>query len=113
MKEIPSLSLQVGGDHYKKYRIQPVEYAMANDLNYCQANIIKYVTRYKDKGGLQDLEKALHNLKILMELEYGDPSNRQRYQTSPEEGGVQYHGEPTAIRNKSTPGSNVTAPCLW
>lgn len=63
------LSKQVGGGHYKKYKIQPVEYAMANELNYCQANAIKYVTRYKDKGGIEDLRKAIHNIEILIELE--------------------------------------------
>ena len=66
-----ALNSQVGGSHYKQYKIQPIEYAMANDLNYCQANAIKYVTRYRDKNGKQDLEKAIHNLQILMELEYG------------------------------------------
>lgn len=64
------LDIQVGGSHYKKYVIQPVEYAMANQLNYCQANAIKYVTRYKDKGGAEDLCKAIHNLKIILQLEY-------------------------------------------
>lgn len=64
-----TLNKQVGGGHYKKYAIQPVEYAMANNLNYCQANAIKYVTRYRDKGGLEDLKKAIHNIEILMELE--------------------------------------------
>jgi hypothetical protein len=63
------LSVQVGGGHYKKYKIQPVEYAMANNLNYCQANAIKYVTRYKDKGGIEDLRKAIHNIELLIELE--------------------------------------------
>lgn len=64
-----SLNIQVGGGHYKKYKIQPVEYAMANGLNYCQANAVKYVTRYKDKGGIEDLKKAIHNIEILIELE--------------------------------------------
>ncbi len=65
------LDSQVGGKHYKQYKIQPVEYAMANNLNYCQANAIKYVTRYRDKNGREDLEKAIHNIQILIELEYG------------------------------------------
>lgn len=64
-----ALDVQVGGDHYKKYAIQPVEYAMLNNLNYCQANAIKYTTRYKDKGGIEDLRKAIHNIEILIELE--------------------------------------------
>lgn len=67
--ETNALDVQVGGSHYKKYKIQPVEYAMANSLNYCQANAVKYVTRYKDKGGIEDLKKAIHNIQILIELE--------------------------------------------
>ena len=70
--EINPLATQVGGSHYKSYPIQPVEYAMANQLNYCQANAIKYVTRYRDKGGKEDLLKAIHNIELLLELEYGD-----------------------------------------
>lgn len=66
------LNSQVGGSHYKKYKIQPIEYAMANDLNYCQANSIKYITRYRDKNGKEDLLKAIHNIEILIKLEYGD-----------------------------------------
>jgi hypothetical protein len=66
------LSTQVGGDHYKKYAIQPIEYAMVNNLNYCQANAIKYVTRYRDKGGVEDLEKAIHNIQLLIEYEKGE-----------------------------------------
>lgn len=62
---------QTGGDHYKKLKIQPMEYSLANDLNYGQANAIKYITRYKDKNGKQDLEKAIHCLELLMEYEYG------------------------------------------
>lgn len=68
--EAKALDVQVGGGHYKKYIIQPVEYAMANQLNYCQANAIKYVTRYKDKNGAEDICKAIHNLNILLQLEY-------------------------------------------
>lgn len=67
--EANPLDVQVGGGHYKKYKVQPVEYAMANNLNYCQANAVKYVTRYKDKGGVEDLRKAIHNIEILIKLE--------------------------------------------
>lgn len=49
---------------------------MANKLNYCQANAIKYVTRYRDKGGAEDLKKAIHNIEILLELEYGEDHRR-------------------------------------
>lgn len=64
-----TLDIQIGGSHYKNYKIQPVEYIMANNLNYCQANVIKYVTRYKDKNGVEDLEKAKHYIDLLIELE--------------------------------------------
>jgi len=57
---------QVGGDHYSKLNIQPVEYIIANDLNYLQGNVIKYVTRYRDKNGIEDLKKAEHYLQMLM-----------------------------------------------
>ena len=63
------LATQVGGDHYSKLAIQPVEYINANHLTYLQGNVIKYVTRYKDKNGLQDLQKAKHYIDMLIELE--------------------------------------------
>ena len=63
------LKKQVGGDHYSKLAIQPVTYINANGLTYLQGNVIKYVTRYKDKNGLQDLEKAKHYIEMLIELE--------------------------------------------
>ena len=62
---------QVGGDHYSKLAIQPVEYINKNNLTYLQGNVIKYITRYKDKNGLQDLQKAKHYVEMLIELEEG------------------------------------------
>ena len=65
-----ALGTQVGGEHYKGYAIQPMEYSMANGLNACQHTTIKYVTRYKDKGTpLQDLIKAKHTIDLLIEIE--------------------------------------------
>ena len=63
------LKEQVGGDHYSKLAIQPAVYAQHNNLSYLQGTIIKYVTRYKDKGGIEDLYKAIHSIKLLIELE--------------------------------------------
>lgn len=64
---------QVGGDHYKLLAIQPMEYALANHLNYAQANVIKYVTRYNLKADgakwKEDLKKAIHNIELLIEHE--------------------------------------------
>jgi len=63
------LTEQVGGDHYSKLAIQPAVYSQHNNLSYLQGTIIKYVTRYKDKGGIEDLYKAIHSIKLLIELE--------------------------------------------
>ena len=64
-----ALAEQVDGSHYKNLKIQPIEYAMANKLNACQANIVKYATRYKDKGGIKDLEKIKHYVDLLIQIE--------------------------------------------
>ena len=64
-----SLSTQVGGSHYTKLKIQPMEYSMANGLNACQHTAIKYLTRYKDKNGVEDLRKAIHTIEMLIEFE--------------------------------------------
>jgi hypothetical protein len=63
------LTEQVGGDHYSKLAIQPAVYAEQNKLSYLQGNAIKYITRYKDKNGVEDLYKAIHTVKLLIELE--------------------------------------------
>jgi hypothetical protein len=60
---------QVGGGHYKNLAIQPMQYSMANGLDACQHTIIKYVTRFREKGGVADLEKAKHVIEMLIELE--------------------------------------------
>ena len=64
-----SLSTQVGGSHYTKLKIQPMEYSMANNLNACQHTAIKYLTRYKDKNGVEDLRKAIHTIEMLIQFE--------------------------------------------
>ena len=58
---------QVGGKHYQK-GIQPWDYIIANNLGYLEGNIVKYVSRWKDKGGVQDLKKAQHYLQKLIEV---------------------------------------------
>lgn len=64
-----ALNVQVSGDHYKKQSIQPVEYIHANGIGFFEGNVIKYVTRWRDKGGVADLEKAKHYIDLLIELE--------------------------------------------
>lgn len=66
-----ALDTQVGGDHYKKLKIQPMQYSMANKLDACQHTAIKYITRFRDKGGVADLEKAKHVIDMLIEFERG------------------------------------------
>jgi hypothetical protein len=66
-----ALGTQVGGDHYTKQAIQPFTYSMANKLDPMQHTIIKYVTRFRDKGGLKDLLKAKHTIDLLIENDYG------------------------------------------
>ena len=63
---------QEGGSHYKKLAIQPMQYALANKLDYAQANVVKYVTRHADKNGKEDLLKAIHNIELMIEHYYSD-----------------------------------------
>ena len=60
---------QVGGDHYKDLAIQPMEYSMANKLDPLQHTVIKYVTRFRNKAGIDDLKKAIHSIEMLIEHE--------------------------------------------
>ena len=50
-----SFKKQVGGNHYKKYVIQPVEFIVKNNIGFVEGNVIKYILRFKEKGGVQDL----------------------------------------------------------
>lgn len=69
MGAVSALDLQIGGSHYKDMAIQPMEYSMANKLDACQHTAIKYITRFREKGGVQDLEKAKHVIDMLIEFE--------------------------------------------
>ena len=60
---------QIGGEHYKKYAIQPTEYAEKNGLSFAEGCIVKYVTRWRDKGGVEDLKKIIHYAEILIDIE--------------------------------------------
>jgi len=55
--DLKASETQIAGNHYSKLRIQPMRYALENELNYGQANAVKYITRYKDKNGIEDLKK--------------------------------------------------------
>lgn len=60
-------SKQVGGDHYKDMKIQPSAFIVANEIPWLEANAIKYICRWKSKGGKADIEKAIHYLELLKE----------------------------------------------
>jgi hypothetical protein len=64
-----ALTKQVGGSHYRDKGIQPIIYIHANDLGFCEGNVVKYVTRWREKNGIADLKKAIHYLELLIELE--------------------------------------------
>jgi len=60
---------QVAGDHYQKLKIQPIEYILANEMQFCEGAIIKYISRWRDKGGVEDLRKIKHFCDFLIENE--------------------------------------------
>ena len=62
---------QEGGNHYKDMEIQPIEFILANNIPHCEACVIKYITRWKNKNGIEDLRKARHYIDILIENETG------------------------------------------
>lgn len=64
-----ALDVQVGGSHYKNMRIQPVEFIQVNGLGFCEGNAIKYLCRWKNKNGIEDLKKAKHYIDLLIEME--------------------------------------------
>lgn len=64
-----ALDTQIGGGHYKAMAIQPMEFSMANKLDACQHTAIKYITRFREKAGVEDLRKAIHCIEMLIEFE--------------------------------------------
>ena len=65
------LDVQVGGNHYKFMDIQPIQYIVANDLNFLEGCIVKRISRWRDKGdkGIEDLEKIKHEVDLLIAAE--------------------------------------------
>jgi hypothetical protein len=68
-----SLDIQVGGSHYKDMAIQPIEFIMKNNIGFMEGNAIKYISRWRSKGGIEDLKKARHYLDMLIEFEEHSP----------------------------------------
>ena len=68
---------QIGGNHYRKYKMQPSQFVTENKLLYPEGCVIKYVVRHQDKGGKQDLEKAKHMIDMIIERDYEDEKEKQ------------------------------------
>ena len=68
---------QEGGNHYTKAAIQPVDYIHANKLNFFEGNVVKYVTRHKNKNKAEDIRKAIHYLEMILKFEYSQDSNQE------------------------------------
>ncbi len=66
-----ALDKQVSGNHYKQFEIQPIEFITKNKIPFIEGNVIKYICRWREKNGLEDLDKVIHYVELLKELEYG------------------------------------------
>lgn len=66
------LQTQVGGDHYKGFGIQPVEFIQRNGLNFLEGCIVKRICRHRKKNGAEDLRKIIHEARLLLRLEYNE-----------------------------------------
>lgn len=79
------LNKQVGGDHYKNFKIQPIEFIHKNRLGFIEGCVIKYICRYRAKNGLADLRKIQHYVDLLVELEHYDEGGDNKLTVSREE----------------------------
>ena len=71
------LVAQEGGGHYKDRGIQPLEYTMKNNLSFCEGNVVKYISRYKSKNGIEDLAKVIHYALLSAYEEYGEQGSTE------------------------------------
>ena len=69
MENKSSLDVQIGGNHYMNFEIQPIEFIVKNNLGFLEGCIIKRICRYPYKGGVEDLKKAKHEIDLLIELQ--------------------------------------------
>jgi hypothetical protein len=63
-----AITRQVGGKHYKSYKIQPIEFITANNLSFIQGCVVKYICRFNSKNGKEDLDKIIHYCEMQKEL---------------------------------------------
>jgi Zn-dependent metalloprotease len=69
MQKFKAISEQVGGTHYKSMAIQPAEYILANGIGWSEGDAITYLSRWRSKGGIEDLRKAIHHIQMLIDHE--------------------------------------------
>lgn len=77
VKTYNPLVAQEGGGHYKDNGIQPLEYTMQNNLSFCEGNVVKYISRYKSKNGIEDLAKVIHYALLASYEEYGEKGSTE------------------------------------
>ena len=72
IKKETALTRQIGCNHYKDCKIQPIEYIYSNGLDFFEGNVVKYITRHRTKGdGEKDIRKVIHYAQMILEMEYG------------------------------------------
>ena len=62
--------MQVGGNHYSSRKIQPIDFIAGNDLDFMEGNVVKYITRHRDKNGADDIRKAIHYCNLILKYKY-------------------------------------------
>lgn len=77
-EEVTALGTQIGGDHYKSMSIQPVEFVVKNDLGFIEGNIVKYICRWRSKGGIDDVRKVIHYAELLIDFELNKQSQYEK-----------------------------------
>tara|TARA_R110000796_G_scaffold115833_1_gene227977 strand:+ start:1450 stop:1728 length:279 start_codon:yes stop_codon:yes gene_type:complete len=70
VSDLESMFKQVGGTHYMYMAIQPAEFVNRNKLLFAEGNAIKYICRHSHKGGVEDIDKAIHYLEMIKERDY-------------------------------------------
>lgn len=111
-----SLKKQVNGSHYKDMKIQVVEYCFHNNIPFMEGAIIKYVSRWRNKGGIDDLKKAKHFIEMLIELEYEQTKTTNPTSGIIPGGVIQTSGRVIDIRGVDADGGRHTkdkySPCI-
>ena len=79
----------MGGDHYKNKAIQPIDFIMANKMDFCEGCIIKYITRWREKGGVDDLRKAKQYIDFIIEDEI--PQESLDFEIAYDMDGAEHH----------------------